>query len=173
MPAFEFKGINASGKEVSGVRDADSEKALRSLLKREGVFLTRVGKGSKKGQSVPATEVDLSKYFERINATDIALFTRQLATLTKASIPLVEALAATAEQAQKGSLRKILAELKQDVVEGASLAGALKKHEAVLDPSFRIWSKLVKRQVPWTRYCCSLPNLPRVRSNSAKRYRVR
>ena len=136
MPAFEYKGINASGKEVSGVRDADNERALRSLLKRDGIFLTRVGKGPQKGQSVLATEVDLSKYFERINATDIALFTRQLATLTKASIPLVDALGATVEQSEKPRLRKILAELKQDVMEGANLAGALKKHEEVFGPIF-------------------------------------
>ena len=84
MPAFEFKGLNKAGKEVSGVRDADSEKALRSSLKREGIYLTRVGKGTKKGQGLLATEVDLQQYFERISPMDIAIFTRQLATLTRA-----------------------------------------------------------------------------------------
>ncbi len=136
MPAFEFYGIDKSGKDVKGVRDADSEKALRSLLKREGIFLTRVGKGPRKGQSLLSTEVDIGQYFERINPMDVAIFTRQLATLTKAGIPLVEALAATADQTEKPKLRKVLVQIKQDVSEGASLAQAVKKHDQVFTDIF-------------------------------------
>lgn len=128
MPAFEFHGLNRAGKEIKGVRDADSEKALRALLKREGIFLTRVGKGPKKGQGLLSTEVDIAQYFEKIKPLDVAIFTRQLATLVRAGIPLVEALAATAEQTEKPKLRKVLATLRQDVSEGMSLAQAVKKH---------------------------------------------
>ena len=136
MPAFEFKGLDRRGKEVSGVRDADSEKSLRVTLKREGIYLTRVGEGKKDGGGLLATEVDFAKYFERISATDISIFTRQLATLTRAGIPLVEALSATVDQSEKPKLRRILAELRQDVSEGASLAGALQKHIEVFGPIF-------------------------------------
>ena len=136
MPAFEFYGIDKSGKDVKGVRDADSEKALRSLLKREGIFLTRVGKGPRKGQSLLSTEVDIAQYFERIKPTDISIFVRQLATLTKAGIPLVEAISATADQTEKPKLRKVLVQIKQDVSEGASLAQAVKKHDQVFSPIF-------------------------------------
>lgn len=136
MPAFEFYGIDKSGKDVKGVRDADSEKALRGLLRREGIFLTRVGKGPRKGQSLLSTEVDIAQYFERIKPTDISIFVRQLATLTKAGIPLVEALSATADQTEKPKLRKVLVQIKQDVSEGASLAQAVKKHDQVFSPIF-------------------------------------
>ena len=136
MPAFDFKGLDKSGKEVSGVRDADNEKALRALLKAEGVFITRIGKGPRKGQSLLATEVDIAQYFERINASDIAIFTRQLATLSKAGIPLLEAISATVDQSEKPKLRKVLAQLRQDVSEGASLAAALQKHPKVFSPIF-------------------------------------
>ena len=136
MPAFDFKGLDKSGKEVSGVRDADNEKALRALLKSEGVFITRIGKGPRKGQSLLATEVDVAQYFERINASDIAIFTRQLATLSKAGIPLLEAISATVDQSEKPKLRKVLAQLRQDVSEGASLAAALQKHPKVFSPIF-------------------------------------
>ncbi len=127
MPAFEYKGLDRNGKEVKGVRDADSEKALRVALKREGLFLTQVGEGKTDG-GLLATEVDFGKYFERVSATDIAIFTRQLATLSRAGIPIVEALSATVDQSEKPKLRKILAEIRQDVSEGASLAGAMNKH---------------------------------------------
>jgi len=136
VPAFDFKGLDKSGKEVSGVRDADNEKALRAHLKSEGVFITRIGKGPRKGQSLLATEVDVAQYFERINASDIAIFTRQLATLSKAGIPLLEAISATVDQSEKPKLRKVLAQLRQDVSEGASLAAALQKHPKVFSPIF-------------------------------------
>jgi general secretion pathway protein F len=136
VPAFEFKGLNKAGKEVSGVRDADSEKALRSSLKREGIYLTRVGKGTKKGQGLLSTEVDIQQYFERVSPMDIAIFTRQLATLTRAGIPLVEALSATVDQSDKPKLRKVLAKVRQDVSEGTSLAGALEQHPTIFSPIF-------------------------------------
>ena len=136
MPAFEYRGLNKAGKEVRGVRDAETEKVLRTNLKHEGIFLTRVGKGTKKGQGLLAIEVDFQQYFERISPTDIAIFTRQLATLTRASIPLVEALGATADQSDKPKLRKILARIRQDVSEGSSLAGALEQHPDVFSPIF-------------------------------------
>lgn len=133
MPVYEYKGLNKAGKEVSGVRDADNEKALRQLLKREGIFLTRVGKGPKKGQGVLATEVDLGAAFERITPVDVALFTRQLATLQKAGIPLVESLAACVDQIEKPKFRKIVAQIRRDVSEGSSLAAAVGQHKKVFD----------------------------------------
>ncbi len=136
MPAFEYKGLDRGGKEVSGVRDADNERALRSLMKREGVFLTRIGKGKTEGQGLLATEVDFARYFERVTATDIAIFTRQLATLSRAGIPLVEGLAACVDQIEKPKLRTIVAKLKQDVSEGASLAAAIQQHPEVFTPIF-------------------------------------
>lgn len=136
MAVFEFKGLDKSGKEVKGVREAESEKALRSLLRREGVMLTQVGKGRKEGQSLLSMEVDLASYFERIKPADISIFTRQLATLVKAGIPLVDALSACVDQLEKPKLRKILVKVRQDVSEGSSLAAALKEHPQVFTPIF-------------------------------------
>jgi general secretion pathway protein F len=52
VAVFEFRGLDKAGKEIKGVREAESEKALRTLLKRDGVMLTQVGKGRKEGQSL-------------------------------------------------------------------------------------------------------------------------
>ncbi|MCB9522130.1 MAG: type II secretion system inner membrane protein GspF [Myxococcales bacterium] len=136
MAVFEFKGLNKAGKEVKGVRDADNEKALRALLKKEGIFLTQVGKGRAEGQGLLSAEVDVAQYFERITPTDIAIFTRQLATLVKAGIPLVESLSAVVDQVEKPKLRKVLVKVRQDVQEGSSLAAALKQHPKVFTPIF-------------------------------------
>lgn len=136
MPSYEFKGLNKAGKEVSGVRDADNEKSLRTLLKREGIFLTSVGKGAKKGGGLLSSEVDFAQYFERVTGADLAIFTRQLATLTKAGIPLVESIGAVADQVEKPKLRRIVGQIKQDVTEGSSLAAAVARHPTVFTPIF-------------------------------------
>ncbi len=136
MAVYEYKGLDKSGKEVKGVRDADNEKALRTLLKREGVLLTQVGKGRAEGQGLLSAEVDIAQYFERITPTDIAVFTRQLATLVKAGIPLVESLSAVVDQVEKPKLRKVLVKVRQDVSEGTSLAASLKQHPKVFTPIF-------------------------------------
>jgi general secretion pathway protein F len=136
VPVYEYKGLDRAGKEVSGVRDADNEKTLRQVLKRDGIFLTRVGKGPKKGQGVLSTEVDVAGAFERISPIDVALFTRQLATLQKAGIPLVESLQAVGEQIEKAKFRKIVAQIRRDVSEGSSLAAAMNQHPQVFTPIF-------------------------------------
>lgn len=136
MAAFEYRGLDKAGKEVKGVRDADNEKSLRSALKREGIYLTKVGKGKVKGGSGLSKEVDFAQYFEKIKPQDVAILTRQLATLVKAGIPLVEALGAVTEQIEKPKLRRVISKIKQDVSEGSTLAGAVAKHPEAFTPLF-------------------------------------
>lgn len=136
MAAFEYRGLNKAGKEVKGVRDADNEKSLRSSLKREGIYLTKVGKGKVKGGAGLSKEIDFAQYFEKIKPTDVAILTRQLATLVKAGIPLVEALGAVTEQIEKPKLRRIISKIKQDVSEGSTLAHAVSKHPDAFSPLF-------------------------------------
>ena len=135
MPAYEYKALNRAGKEVSGVRDAESEKSLRASLKKEGIYITRLSQAGTKKVTLSG-DIDVGKYFERISASDIAMFTRQLATLSKAGIPLVEALSATAEQTEKDKLKRVLSQIKQEVSEGASLAQALQRQNEVFSPIF-------------------------------------
>jgi general secretion pathway protein F len=76
-------------------------------------------------------EVDFKRFFERVRSTDVAIFTRQLATLLHAGIPLAEALGALAEQSDHRKLQMILASIRQKVNEGGSLADALAEHKGV------------------------------------------
>ena len=135
MPAYEYKALNRSGKEVSGVRDAENERSLRSSLKKEGVYITRLNEAGAKSAGLSG-DIDVSKYIERISAGDISIFTRQLATLTKAGIPLVEALSAATEQTEKAKLKRVLSQIKQEVVEGASLAQAMQRQQETFSPIF-------------------------------------
>jgi general secretion pathway protein F len=144
MPVFEYKGLNEAGKPVNGLLEADSAKTLRAQLRKNGVFLTEVvgqqaagsAKAGKAG-AVAAPSGDIAKLARsRINTADIAITTRQLATLLGAGVTLVEALTALVDQAEKERLKRILSDVKQRVNEGSSLADALQQHQKVFGALF-------------------------------------
>ncbi|HYG68744.1 MAG TPA: type II secretion system inner membrane protein GspF, partial [Anaeromyxobacteraceae bacterium] len=125
---FEYKALSAAGKTVQGLREADSPKTLRSVLRREGVFLTEV-LGEKQAKAQAAREVSVKRWvFGRVSAQDLAIATRQFAVLVGAGIPLVEALSALIDQVEHEKLKRILSDVKQRVNEGASLADAMAAH---------------------------------------------
>lgn len=134
MPVFAYKGLDARGKPISGTRDADSPKVLRALLRRDGIIVTDVVE-ARAGKAVVASggkglrrEVHFGSIFERIRRTEVAAFTRQLATLLKAGIPLAEALGALFDQVDNPKLKTIVGDVRLRVNEGSSLADALGKH---------------------------------------------
>ncbi len=133
MPVFEYKGFNDAGKAVTGVRDADSPKTLRALLRKDGIFLTEVtaerAAAGSRGAGGTTKDVRLKRFFlGRIKTDDIAILTRQLATLLGAGIPLVEALTALIDQVEHERLKTIVTQVKERVNEGASFADALAEH---------------------------------------------
>jgi general secretion pathway protein F len=133
MPVFEYKGFNEAGKAVTGVREADSSKGLRTLLRKDGVFLAEVtAERSAAGAQAAggtAKDVRLKRLFlGRIKTDDIAILTRQLATLLGAGIPLVEALNALIDQVEHERLKTVVTQVKERVNEGASFADALAEH---------------------------------------------
>ncbi len=139
MAVFEYKGLNAAGKTITGMKEADSPKSLRLLLRKDGVFLTDVvgeADGSLKGAGkTPKAQGGLSGDINlrrlgrgRVNAEDVAVMTRQLATLLGAGVSLIEALAAMVDQVEKEQLKRVLSDVKQNVNEGRSLADALHAH---------------------------------------------
>lgn len=148
MPVFEYRGLAANGKSVTALKEADSPKALRAALRKDGVFLTEVvgqaEAGLKPGKSAKAaasqalsTDINLRRLARgRINTDDIAIMTRQLATLLGAGVTLVEALSAMVDQVEKEQLKRILSEVKQKVNEGNSLADALSAHGKVFGNLF-------------------------------------
>jgi len=141
---YAFKGIAASGKNISGVRDADSPKTLRQLLRKDGVLVTsfELSKGGKAAKEANAKkgglsrDVDLGGFIGGVKKTEVAAFTRQMATLLKAGIPLAEALGALVEQIANVRLKTPVAEVRTMVNEGSSLADALAKHPKIFEELF-------------------------------------
>jgi general secretion pathway protein F len=135
VSVFEYKGFDANGKSVAGVIDAEGAKTARSKLRKQGLFPTdlneqRAGAKAAKGSGLNV-EIDFSKYFERVSVQDVATLTSQLSTLIGAGIPMVEALSAMLDQVENDKLRVILAEVRDKVNEGATLADAMTGHPDV------------------------------------------
>jgi general secretion pathway protein F len=143
MPVYAWKGLNAAGKSAAGTRDSDGPKALRQTLRKEGIFISEVREvvGGKQNRKALATggsgtkglrrEVDLKGFFEKVRPRDVAVFTRQMATLLHAGIPLAEAMGALSEQSDNKKFQMILAGIKQKVNEGGSFADAMSEHPKV------------------------------------------
>ncbi|MBM4374808.1 MAG: type II secretion system inner membrane protein GspF [Deltaproteobacteria bacterium] len=132
MAVFEYKGILvATGKATSGHRDAENVKALRVQLRKDGVLLTTATEEKKGSSDTKANAFSLKRFLERPSVADVALMTRQLATLVRAQIPLFESLSALIEQTEKDALRRALTNVRDTVREGTSFADALKEHPSI------------------------------------------
>lgn len=138
MPVYVYRGLNDAGREVKGLLDAESPRMLRTQLKKQGVRIIdhqeeheKKGKVAGRLKASGSTEIDLKKYFERVSVADVALVTRQLATLLGAGITLINALTAIVDQVENEQFKKIFGQIKTEVNEGSSLADSMAKHPKV------------------------------------------
>jgi general secretion pathway protein F len=138
MAVFEYTGlVVATGKNTKGVRDAENARALRAVLRREGVLLTSAHEDSAKAKATGAKrEVDVLAIFKRAGAGDVAVMTRQLATLVRAGIPLVEAIAALTDQLENKDLKRVMSAVRERLNEGSSFSRALEAHPRVFPPLY-------------------------------------
>jgi general secretion pathway protein F len=127
VPIFAYKGLAENGRTVEGVLDAESARAARARLRRDGVYPTEIAEES----AAPRSSIFSRSFGDRVAPGDVALLSRQLATLLSAGVPVVEALAAVGEQADRAPAARVLSHLRDDVSQGTSLADAMAQHPAV------------------------------------------
>ncbi|MBT6324648.1 MAG: type II secretion system inner membrane protein GspF [Bdellovibrionales bacterium] len=131
MALYTYKGINTSGKEIKATINSESISIAKQKIKSMGIMLITINEqksGTEKKGSI--------SFGSGVNIQDLSLMTRQLATLIKAKIQIVEALSALVDQADNQKLKIILAEVKQKVNEGSSLANALADYPKVFNNVF-------------------------------------
>ena len=132
MAVFEYRGIQvASGKPVKGYRDADNPKALRAALRKDGVLLTAASEENEKKQQKTKRDIDLLAFMRRPSTSAVAVMTRQLATLVRAGVPLLESIAALTEQVENEQLVRVLTTVRENLNEGTSFAKSLEQHPEV------------------------------------------
>lgn len=130
MPIYSYKGLDASGKEIKKTINTDSIITAKQKIRSQGIMLIDIKEQKAKNSGGAGSGLNFGT---GIKVDDIALMTRQLSTLVKAKIQIVDALAALEDQVENNHLRIILSEVKQDVNEGSSLAQALQKHPRVFN----------------------------------------
>ena len=124
---FVWSGTDRNGRKSKGEVLATSAAIARVQLRKQGVVAKSVKKKSKPLFTFGA---------KKIKAADIAIFTRQLATMMKAGVPLVQAFDIVAEGTDHEKMRELIMTVRTDVSSGTGLAGALEKHPVHFDELF-------------------------------------
>ena len=137
MPVYEYKGVTAGNQLRAGLVDADSARAARVKLRADGIFPTEIAEGRMRSQASEALARLQLPQLRRVPDLDLALFTRQLATLIGAGVPLVESLSALTEQVENDRLKKVVGRIRESVNQGTSLADALGDHPQVFSDLYR------------------------------------
>lgn len=136
MALYEYTGLDAGGGAARGVVEADSPRSARAALKKDGVFATAISEVRR--EEIRAENATGGFSFRKpISQTELAMLTRQLATLLEAGLPLVDALGSLVDQADAGKARLIVSSVRQRVNEGAQFHEALSDHPAVFTDFYR------------------------------------
>ena len=131
--SFAYKGRDSAGKIVKGTVDAVSETAVASRLRTMGIAPTSIAAaGSGTGLK---TEISLGGLFEkRVGLKDLAIMSRQMATMISAGLSLLRALTILIDQSENATLKKTLDRVRLDIEAGASLSEAFAKHDVIFPP---------------------------------------
>jgi type IV pilus assembly protein PilC len=122
---FLWEGMDKRGKKIKGQMQAGGEAVVNSLLRKQGITVTKVKKQS-----------TLFSGAKRITDKDVTLFTRQLATMMKAGVPLLQSFEIVARGHSNPSMQRLLMEIKADIERGSSLTQAFGRHPLYFDALF-------------------------------------
>jgi len=126
MAAFRYEAVDAAGATKKGVVNADSARSARADLRSQGLVPIKVDAIEAQVDASGATA--RRGFGEKLSTTELALFTRQLASLLEAGLPLEQAFTALLEQAERQYVRDLVASIRSEVMGGSSLSDALSRH---------------------------------------------
>ena len=128
MSTFVFKAMDVAGVKSKGQVDADSKQAVSDQLRQRGLIVLDI---AEKG----ARDINL-ELLERIKLTDLAIFTRQLATMISSGMTILRALYVLEEQTENKKLKETIVKVRYDVEAGLAFSDALERHPKVFNPLF-------------------------------------
>ncbi len=140
MPVYQYQGYRSDGGTATGIIDAENVKVARLKLRKEGVYPTDVvEQGQAPSRSQETTRSRAERSIGRsatLTSTDLALMTRQFATLLVAGLPLVEALGVLVDQAEKKPIKALLADIREQIRGGKALSAVLETYEKDFSPIY-------------------------------------
>ncbi len=134
MSLYAYSAMDQNGKVKKGLQEADSPKLLRQALRSEGLAPVEINPASERQSEGKAVRSSLGR---KASVSEVALITRQMATLLAASIPIDECLQAMVHQVQKNHLKVMLTAVRSRVLEGHTLSDALAAYPATFDHLYR------------------------------------
>ena len=136
MPVYTYSALNERGKATKGVINADSPRAARGKLRQAGLFATDILETAEADGHGGGRNLSGFTLLQRVRPQDLAVMTRQFATLMAANLTVVDALTALIEQTESRQLQKTLIQVRESVNEGSGLAAALEQHPRVFSSLF-------------------------------------
>lgn len=139
MAAFDYQAVDGKGKAKKGVIEGDTPRQARALLREQGLMPTQVTPtlANKKTASGKVGKPGNRKDKGKVSAAELALITRQLATLVESGLPLEESLIAVAEQGEKNSIKSMIMGVRTKVTEGYGLAESMAEFPKVFNRLYR------------------------------------
>jgi general secretion pathway protein F len=132
MPVYQYRGYKADGASATGIVDAESPKVARLKLRKDGVFPTEMAEQEGATKTViPRSSSGVIAGVARspvLTVSDVALMTRQLATLLVAGLPLVDALGVLMDQTERKGVKGLLADVREAIRGGASYSVVLERY---------------------------------------------
>ncbi|MBI4372574.1 MAG: type II secretion system F family protein [Candidatus Omnitrophica bacterium] len=133
MPEFEYIVKDKEGKNLRGRRQADNVNDIVSVLRQQELMIIRVTEIKSK---LSLFSRNATKRGGKVKADELVVFSRQLATMVEAGVPLVQSLTILAEQVENANLQRVIGAVHDDVESGKNLSEALEKHKKVFSPLF-------------------------------------
>ncbi len=137
MAAFEYEAVNSAGKTQKGTIEADTPRQARQLLRDQALIPVVIKEITQRVSPSSETPSFWMMSSTRLSTLELALLTRQLATLLSANLPLEESLASIAQRSEQKKVRSMLAAIRAKVVEGHPLAYALNLYPQVFSELYR------------------------------------
>ena len=127
MPIYKWEGKTAKGAVKKGEMEAPGEAAIRIHLRQQNIIPTKI---RSKGKEI---RISLPFLKQKVNQRSVAVFTRQLATMIDAGLPLVQSLEILSSQQDNKVFKNVIRQIKEDVEGGSTFAGALTKHPSAFN----------------------------------------
>jgi len=137
MTAYRYRALNPQGKLVRGVLEGDSERQARAQLRGQSLRPVEVAVANRQEAQGASATGRLPMLRRRISASDLAMVTRQLATLVESNLPIDEALRAAAEQSRSARIKGMLLQVRSRVAEGHTLAYAMGEFPQAFNEMYR------------------------------------
>lgn len=135
MPAYEYKALNENGREVKGVLEGDNARQIRQQLREKKLTPLSVSEGSSRGRSASGSKKKTVR--GGLSTAELALITRQIATLSASGLPLEEALSAIASQSERQKTKALILSVRSRILEGHTFASALSDYPKVFPEIYR------------------------------------